>query len=303
MIIDCHSHIWPSRADLGLAVQFSCLAQPHCDTAQPNQHFDGIEPAVISIILGFVSEYLNARISNHLISKYVKAHPRQLIGFAGIDPTDKKCGGQLRQLHDEGFAGLTLSPACQGFHPCDTRGMQLCEIALELSMPVYFLQGITLPRRACLEYAQPQFLDEIARRFTDLKIIVSHLGYPWIEQTISLLAKHPNVYADVAGLARSPSLAYRSLILAYECGVIEKLLFASDFPSLTVKTTIDSLYNLNKITLDSLLPAVPREHLRGIIERNSLSLLGLINPEHPSLCESAQEISTSSSGEIPESTS
>ena len=304
MIIDCHSHIWPSRTELGQAAQFSCLAQPNCDTAQPNQHFDGIDPAVTSIVLGFVSEHLNAKISNHFISKYVNAHPQQLIGFAGIDPTDKNCCDQLRQLHDEdGFAGLTLSPACQGFHPCDTRGMQLCEIALELSMPVYFLQGITLPRLAYLEYAQPQFLDEIARRFAGLKIIISHLGYPWIEQTISLLAKHPNVYADVAGLARSPWLAYRCLILAYECGVIEKLLFASDFPSLTVKTTIESLYNLNKITLDSLLPAVPREHLKGIIERNSLSLLGLITPDQQPPAESSEDISTSSTGEIPESTS
>ncbi|MCP4711043.1 MAG: amidohydrolase family protein [Planctomycetes bacterium] len=293
MIIDCHSHIWPSRADLGHAVQFSCLAQPNCDTAQPNQHFDGIEPAVTSIVLGFVSEHLKAKISNHFISKYVNAHPQQLIGFAGIDPTDKNCCEQLRQCHNEdNFAGITLSPACQGFHPCDTRVMQLCEIALELSMPVYFLQGIALPRLAYLEYAQPLFLDEIARRFSELKIIISHLGFPWVEQTISLLAKHPNIYADVAGLARSPWLAYRSLILAYECGVIEKLLFASDFPSLTVKTTIESLYNLNKITLDSLLPAVPREHLKGIVERDSLSLLNLNPPDQQQPDETSDEIST-----------
>jgi len=301
MIIDCHSHIWPSRADLGAAVQFSCLAQTQCETAQPNQHFDGIYPAVTSIVLGFVCEHLNARISNHFISKYVNAHPRQLIGFAGVDPTDKNCCAQLRQLHDEeNFAGLTLCPACQGFHPCDTRVMQLCEVALELSMPVYILQGMALPQQAYLEYAQPHFLDEIARRFTDLKMIVSHLGYPWVEQTISLLAKHPNVFADVAGLARSPWLAYRFLILAYECGVIEKLLFASDFPSLTVKTTIESLYNLNKITLDSLLPAVPREHLKGIIERDSLSLLGLNSTHQMPPDESSQEIPAAPNAEEPE---
>jgi len=40
---------------------------------------------------------------------------------------------------------------------------------------------------------------------------------------------------------------------------------------------VESLYNLNKLTIDSVLPAIPREQLRGIVERDSLSLLGLGN--------------------------
>ena len=72
---------------------------------------------------------------------------------------------------------------------------------------------------------------------------------------------------------------YRSLTLAYESGVIEKLLFGSDFPTHTVKNAAEALYNINKITLDSVLPAVPREQVRSIVERNSLELLGLSIPE------------------------
>jgi predicted TIM-barrel fold metal-dependent hydrolase len=102
------------------------------------------------------------------------------------------------------------------------------------------------------------------------------MGFPWMDQTIAMLAKHPNVFADVAGLSSKPWQAYRSLALAYEYGVISKLLFASDFPNRTVKVAAEAIYNLNKITLGSVLPAIPREQLRGIVERDSLRLLGLV---------------------------
>ncbi|MBN1845446.1 MAG: amidohydrolase family protein [Sedimentisphaerales bacterium] len=289
MIIDSHSHIWPNPECLGRAEQLSCLTIPRVERAHADAHQASMHPASISIVLGFASRLLAAEIPNAYIAKYRRENPRHIVGFAGIDPTERQAAEQLEQLHtEEGFLGFTLSPACQGIHPCDTRAMRLYERAQELQMPVYFLCGMTLPEAACLEYAQPLALDEVARSFPRLKIILSHLGFPWVEQLISLLAKHPNVYADVAGLSLRPWLAYRSLTLAYECGVIEKLFFASDFPVDTVKNAVESLYNLNKITLDSVLPAVPREQLRGIVERDTLEILELshhVKPAKPTVGE------------------
>ena len=231
------------------------------------------------LVLGFVSDYLQAEIPNRLIGEYVTAHENRMLGFAGLDPTRRQAPDEARRLYEqECFCGLTLSPACQGFHPCDTRAMRIYELAEELRTPLYFLQGESLPDAAILAYAQPVLLDEVARTFPSLTMVISHLGFPWVEQTLSLLAKHDHVYADIAGLISKPWQAYRMLTLAYEYGVIEKLLFASDFPSCTVKSAAESLYNLNKITLDSVLPAVPREQLRSIVERNSLMPLGLAAP-------------------------
>ena len=155
--------------------------------------------------------------------------------------------------------------------------MMVYELAQELALPIYFLQGEKLPASAQLQFAQPVALDEVAQNFPQLKIVVSHLGYPWVEQMIALLGKHDNVFADVAGVTRKPWQAYRTLTLAYEYKVMDKLLFCSDFPNHTVKGAVESLYNLNKLTIDSVLPAIPREHLRGIVERDSLTLLGLEN--------------------------
>jgi len=291
MIIDSHSHIWLSPRCLGQAQDFSCLNQQEIEQAQPEIHQTSMDPAGISFVLGFVSRHLEAEIPNAIISKYLKSFPDQLYGFAGIDPCDLDVVEQIGRLYEEdGFVGFTLCPACQGFHPCDTRAMRLYELAQDKHMPVYFLYGMRLPETAYLEYAQPLAIDEIARSFPSLKIIISHMGFPWVEQTISLLAKHFHIYADVAGLSKSPWLAYRSLVLAYECRVIEKLFFASDFPNDTVKNAVEALFNLNKITLDSVLPAVPREHLRGIVERDTPKILGLSSPSpEPASASSAAD--------------
>jgi predicted TIM-barrel fold metal-dependent hydrolase len=289
MIIDCHSHIWPSLNQLGQAQGFSCLGLPDSLPAKPEQHLESSGPAEAVLVLGFVSDMLKAEIPNPFIRDYVAAYPERMIGLAGIDPTRSGGVQELQRLHkDDNFAGAVLSPACQGFHPCDTRAMRLYELAEQSALPIYFLYGEVLPQTAALECANPTVLDEVGRSFPNLKIVISHLGFPWIEQTLALLSKHPHIYADVAGLTEKPWQAYRTLTLAYEYGVIEKLLFASDFPCSTVKAAAEAMYNLNKITLDSVLPAVPREQLRSIVERNSLELLGLSLPsEQPVPTETA----------------
>ena len=90
----------------------------------------------------------------------------------------------------------------------------------------------------------------------------------------SLLGKHPNVFADVSGLLSRPWQAYNALVAAYQYQVIDKLLFGSDFPYTTVADCIEALYSINQFAQGTNLPVVPRESLRGIVERDTLSLLG-----------------------------
>jgi hypothetical protein len=90
-----------------------------------------------------------------------------------------------------------------------------------------------------------------------------------------LLGKHPNVYADISGLPSRPWIAYNALLSAYQANVFPKLLFGSDFPYTNATECIEALYSLNQISQGGALPLIPREALRGIIERNALPLLGL----------------------------
>ncbi|MCH9023498.1 MAG: amidohydrolase family protein, partial [Planctomycetes bacterium] len=126
MIVDCHTHIWTSKSQIGGAQDFLCLGGPESNNATPQLHLEAAGPADFTFVLGFVSNLLNAEISNDDIKAYIAEHPDRMIGFAGIDPTDQNCLENVRRFHEEPtFAGLTISPAGQGFHPSDTRAMKL----------------------------------------------------------------------------------------------------------------------------------------------------------------------------------
>ena len=86
MIIDCHSHIWSSRESLGLAAELSCLASGQIADATVQAHQEACEPAEVAVVLGFISNLLNAEISNEAIKRYAADHAGRVIAFAGIDP-------------------------------------------------------------------------------------------------------------------------------------------------------------------------------------------------------------------------
>jgi predicted TIM-barrel fold metal-dependent hydrolase len=229
-----------------------------------------------AFVLGFRSRYLSADIPNRYVADYVNKFPQKLIGFAGIDPTERSAAGEVRVARsDMGLRGVTLSPANQDFHPSDTRAMRVYEMAEELGMPVLIHPGSPFAEQSKMEFARPFLLDEVARTFPRLRMVVAQLGHPFIEETICLLGKHPHIYAEVSGLLKRPWQAYNALVSAYQYGVIDKLLFGSDFPYTNPTECIESLYNLNQMAHGTNMPIVPRESLRCIVERDALALLGL----------------------------
>lgn len=272
MIIDCHTKVWDHTARFGRA------QMPHVTEVagiDVERYLRAIDPVDRAIILAFKSRYLDAEISNRSVAECVSRNTAKLIGFAGIDPTERDALEELRIAQEElNLKGATLSPAMQNFHPSDTRAMRIYEECDRRSMPVVFDQNALDPA-ARMEFGKPVLLDEVAREFPNLRIVIAHLGFPWTQETIVLLAKHKHVYADVAGLLRHPWTAYSALLSAHEYGVIDKLLFGSNFPVRSPAACIEAMYSINQLSAGSNLPTIPREQLRGIVERDALRLLGI----------------------------
>ena len=65
---------------------------------------------------------------------------------------------------------------------------------------------------------------------------MSHLGDPWISETIAMLLKHPNVYAMTAGWA--PKYVPEELLRFAEKRNPHKLMWASDYPILPQDRTV-----------------------------------------------------------------
>jgi len=286
MIVDCHTHVWESVEQLGRCSAGSlerlareCRCGP-AELADTQRHLAASRPTDRTVVLGFKSRHLEANIPNELVARYVRQHPDKLIGFAGIDPTEPaEALEEIRYAREElGMQGLAIAPAAQNFHPLHTHAMRIYAEAEALRMPILVHAGIDLAPDSKLEFARPGPLDEVAREFPNLILVIAHLGYPWVHETLVLLGKHTNVYAHVAALLRRPWQAYNGLLHAYQYGVIDKLLFGSDFPHAAAASCIETLYSINHLCHGTNLPTIPREQLRGIVERDALAVLGIAPP-------------------------
>jgi predicted TIM-barrel fold metal-dependent hydrolase len=291
MIIDCYTHVWDSPGQLGSVTKalhrhssrpfaLRGAAELNAGTAR---HLAACEQVDATIVLGFRSDYLNAEIPNDMVAAYVRTRPEKLIGFAGIDPSNPVAAvEEMHRVRDQlGMKGVALSPAAQNLHPCHSKAQAVYDQAVADGMPVLFHPGIQISRECVLEYAQPVLLDEVAREHPTLKILIAHLGYPWVKETLVLLAKHDNVYSDISWLLHQPWEAYQALLSAYQYGVTDKLLFGSGFPFNSPAASIEALYGINHLCAGTNLPTIPREALRGIVERNALELLGIDHTTPP----------------------
>jgi predicted TIM-barrel fold metal-dependent hydrolase len=282
MIVDCHTHIW-RREHLSegfFAAAIGALARGKLETVLPDRHFRALQGVDHAIVTGWRSQYLNVDVPNQFIADYCHQHAEKLIGFACVDPFEPDPLGELkRSVEKHGLKGVYLAPVYQNFHPVHTDAMPIYEAAQEMRLPILLDLGVAYPGVASLKYAAPFMLEELGDRFADLKILIGHLGSPWVEQTAILLSKYPSIYAEISGLAARPWHFYQALVACFEHGVLDKLLFASNYPFGLAEKTIEALYQVNLIAQGTNLPKIPRDLLRGIVERDAVALLGLDQPQ------------------------
>ena len=200
-----------------------------------------------------------------------------MVGFALLDPVRDKVGlKHVTSLQKNlGLKGCVLYCCEGGFHPTHSRAMRFYESAEHLGLPVFFHNAPPLAPGAVLDYARPYLLDEVARTFSSLKIVIGQMGRPFIDQTLCMVEKHENVYADLTIQPDSLWQTYNTVVSAHERGVMDKLLFGSGFPFAQAGPCIEMLLGLNKLMSDTNLPTIPQARIRGIIERDTLTTLGI----------------------------
>lgn len=217
MIIDCHCH-----AGLG-----DGLTGPW-DTAAPLGPYlrrcaqSGIRRSVI--FAAFHSDYA---VANREVARLVAARPGRLYGFAFVHAARDR--GRVREMVREavqelGFVGIKV-------HRHDARiTREVCEAARKFALPVlYDIAG------------ESSVLELLAGQYPEVNFIIPHLGSfadDWAAQlaVIDHLVRHPNIYADSAGVRR-----FDMLEQAVQRAGAHKLLFGSDGPWLHPEVELTKL--------------------------------------------------------------
>ncbi|RMF93456.1 MAG: amidohydrolase [Candidatus Schekmanbacteria bacterium] len=152
---------------------------------------------------GKIGDDAGTNLSDEEVSEFVKAHPDRFIGFCGIHPDREKKRNLERvdrAVNDLGLRGIKLNPH-SGFYPNDERLYPVYEFAQDIGIPVMIHSGVKAPQEGTrLKYCKPIFIDDVLVDFPNLIIIISHAGYPWVEETIASCLYAGNAFVDISTL-------------------------------------------------------------------------------------------------------
>ena len=211
---------------------------------------------------------------NRAVAELVQEHPDRFVGFASVDPNlGEKAAEQLNEaVRDMGLRGLKLSPPLQGFRPDDEAVFPVYREAERLRIPVLIHAGMTWNPRLPIEHCNPLLLDRVAREFPRLRIIVAHFGWPWVRETLVLMLRHRNVYADLSGVyGLTPKQHLKRLLEVelpvelVESSIADRLMLGSDWPRMEPLKVVKAV----KAT------SLSEEAKRAILGINAARVLGL----------------------------
>jgi len=239
MIIDCHVHI--NQYELTKNVP---LLEDRLEMLQVEMVSNNVDYALI------LSSYkVNAeRPSTKQIIDAVKKYDNLgvVAGFTIDNHTDEDLKNYKQWIKDGLIKGLKIYSGYEHYYPYDARYQKVYDVCAEFDIPVMIHTGDTYSPHGKLRYSRPLNLDDVAVDNPEVKIILCHLGNPWIQDAQEVLYKNKNVYADISGLViGSFDHFFEKMIkekvaeLINYAGEPKYLLYGTDWPI----STMDSYLN------------------------------------------------------------
>jgi predicted TIM-barrel fold metal-dependent hydrolase len=164
---------------------------------------------------------------------FVRRGKDRFIPFAGVDPNGGlQAKKELRRAIKElGFRGLKIHSSANSVYPNDTRKMfPLYETCQEFGLPILFHAGTTGLGDCEIKYSKPEYLDEVGQAFPDLRIIIAHFGWPWMDVALAIALRNPNVFIDISGW--KPKHIPAGLLVYLNGPLQDRFLFGTDYPML-----------------------------------------------------------------------
>lgn len=244
MIIDVHTHLNNYHEERVASVE-SCL-----DALQESMQKNGIDYALV------LTSY---KVTEHRPStrKVIEA-TRDLDNIfvvAGISYLHYK-ERDLRELgeflEENLVKGLKLYPGYEPFYPYDPRCQVVYDLAQEFDVPVMFHSGDTYAQNAKLRFAHPLNIDDVAVDNPNMKLVICHLGNPWIKDCMEVVYKNPNVYADFSGLVLGDFTSQYERYMHEQlqemimyAGQPRYLLFGTDWPISSMESYVSFMKKLD----------------------------------------------------------
>ena len=300
MVIDPHVHVLEQK-NFDKAT-FERLGLPFPKDTPIEMLVDWLREAGVerAVIMGQdMTRIWNSSFGEDHVLECVKHYPDLFLALASVEPIDT--AGRFNKpalvyfekaIRENAFRGLLLTPPYGRFCSDDPAVYPFYEKAVELDVVVQFHHCPQTPGPVTLtpfKYVDPVSLNNVLGDFPDLKVVVEHLNYPWYEELFFMMTADPNVYADISMNYDRPHILTWNLVKAKEFGVIDRIMYASDYwvpgrdqtvfsinPGQDMKKWISFIRtSLNQIAQKCGWPTFNQEEIDGILHNNAARLYGL----------------------------
>ena len=138
--------------------------------------------------------------TNDELSELLRDHPDRFIGLARISGLIGMKGVREleRRVREEKFQALGVSALVDGIPASDRRYYPLYAKAVELDIPVRIYSSMNYATDRPYDLGHPRHLDQVAIDFPELTIIGGLGGWPWVNEMVALVRRHPKLHLDTS---------------------------------------------------------------------------------------------------------
>ena len=178
--------------------------------------------------------------NNDEVKGFCNAYPEVFAGFVGVDPHkgEAAVAELTHRVKNEGFVGAATDPI-QALIPADDKLFYpFYAECCKLNIPIIITGGPgRFVERAVAETAAPRYIDNVARDCPNLKIVVSHGAWPYVNEMINVAFRNRNVYFEMSEYELFPmSNLYMDAINTI---IKDKVVFASAHPAVNYLNAVE----------------------------------------------------------------
>jgi predicted TIM-barrel fold metal-dependent hydrolase len=138
--------------------------------------------------------------SNATLARIAEISRERFICLAAMSPLDGMRGVREfeRLVREEGIGGMRVVALYNSIPASDKRYYPLYAKCVELDVPVRVYTSMNYANDRPYDLGHPRHLDEVCIDFPELRVVAGLAGWPWVNEMVGLLRRHPNLYADTA---------------------------------------------------------------------------------------------------------
>jgi hypothetical protein len=208
--------------------------------------------------------------------KFAKKYPGRFWVCGAADPKNLNAAvlkAVEAHMAEDKIRALKFYIGYQHYYPDDEDAVPLYRLAMKYNVPVIFHTGDCVSTMARLRYSHPLNIDDLAFRFPDLKIVMAHMGNPWIWDAAEVIYKNENVYADLSGLITGSPAEYREEYREWVRRQVQDAIYYCGANNMTFGTDYCLISHADAIAFFSKL-RIKKEDLEKIFCKNALKLFG-----------------------------